>query len=55
MAADDWIYLTEKESERCWDMTPVLFDSFEQAKQAMNYYSTKFKDYYFKVVEYEDY
>jgi len=48
LADDDWIYVTEDNSENCWDLTVKTFDNIKDAKQFASIWKSKNT----KVVEY---
>lgn len=41
LGVDDWIYVTESNTDKCWDLRPVLYDSFESANQAASIWRTQ--------------
>jgi hypothetical protein len=50
LAEDDWIYITEDNSENCWDLTVKIFDNIKDAEQ----FASIWKQKNTKVVEYND-
>lgn len=49
----DWIYVTE-DTRHCWDLRPLLFETFEQANQAAQVWRIQGKSDAVTVVEYLD-
>jgi hypothetical protein len=52
MGDGDWLYVTE-DNDRCWDLQPQLYETFEQAEQAASVWRLKSKEINVKVVKYE--
>ena len=49
---DDWIYVT-KQTEHCWDLSPVLFDDVHTALDYARAFEIEGKEHNVKVVSYE--
>jgi hypothetical protein len=50
LAEDDWIYITEDNSNNCWELIVKTFDNAKDAKQ----FASIWKQKNTKVVEYND-
>ena len=47
----DWIYVTEQ-TDHCWDLQPVLYETFEHAEQAAKVWRIQGKSDGVAIVEY---
>ena len=50
LSEDDWIYITEDNSNNCWELTVKTFDNAKDAEQ----FASIWKQKNTKVVEYND-
>jgi hypothetical protein len=50
LAEDDWIYITEDDSDNCWELVVKTFDNANDAEQ----FASIWKQKNTKVVEYND-
>ena len=49
---EDWIYVT-KQTEHCWDLSPVLFNDVHTALDYARAFEIEGKEHNVKVVSYE--
>jgi hypothetical protein len=50
---DDWIYITEQ-TEHCWDLKPMLFESIERAFEYADTWRLPGKEHNVQVVSYDE-
>lgn len=48
----DWIYVTDETSSNCWDLQPMLFESYEQADRHAQTWRITGKETNVQIVEY---
>jgi hypothetical protein len=54
IAKDDWIWVIEQNDSAPFGISPILYNSLEEAEKAANFWRLSGKESFVKVVEYGD-